>query len=120
VKVKQIVIIALGLSIIALTISIAVLLNNISESNIPTLPEGIIQVEVTKGKSSKVIIDSKNYSLSLYYFEDHSGVIQLKIETSSGSQIKNLHFNRPIFFYDLKVLLKERLFNSIIVWIEKS
>lgn len=115
-KVKHILIIVLVVSMVSLMVSIAVLLNNLSETN---LPEGITQVEVINGERAKVTIDSKDYYFSLFYFVDFSEVIELKVETNGGYQIGNLYFTKASSFYDLKVTLKERLSNSIIVWIEK-
>lgn len=112
-KLKIIVVVALILSACSFCVSIWNSLSNINVSS------GIRDVEVVKGATERVTFDSKNYVLSLHYFADESGVIQLKVETSEGSQIKNLYFNRPVIFFDLKVLLKERLFNSVLVWIEQ-
>jgi len=97
-------------------VSIGVLLKNLSESNIS---EGIRQVEVINGERVKVTIESKDYYFSLFFFFDFSEVIELKVETNGGYQIRNLYFNKPSSFYDLNVILKERLFDSIVVWVEK-
>lgn len=115
-KVKHILIIVLVVSMVSLMVSIAVLLNNLSETN---LPKGITQVEVINGERAKVTIDSKDYYFSLFHFVDFSEVIELKVETNGGYEIRNLYFTKASSFYDLKVTLKERLSNSIIVWIEK-
>jgi len=116
VKVKYIAIIGVVISVVALIVSIAVLLNSLSESN---LPEGIRQVEVFKGERVKVTIESKDYYFSLDYFKDISDVIQMKCETNTGYQIRKLYYTKASLFYDLKVTLKERLSNSVIIWIEK-
>jgi len=114
--VKYIAIIGVVISVVALMVSIAVLLNSLSESN---LPEGITQIQVIDGERTKLTFDSKNYYFSLYYFTDISNIIEMKCETNGGYQIRNLYFTKASLFYDLKVTLKERLSNSVIVWIEK-
>lgn len=108
---------ALTISIVSLSIAVVLLWKNIE---LEKPPSGIKEVEVTKGESTKVTIDSTDYYFTLNYFTDYSEVIQMKVAMSSGYQIRNLYFNKYSTFYDFKVILKERLSNSVIVWIEKT
>jgi len=117
VKVKHILIFVVGLSVVALMVSVAILLSNISESNIPS---GITQVEIPNDGIKKVTIDSKSYDFSLVFFTEYGQWCEMKVQTSSGGQIRNLYLGKPSTFYDLKVTMKESLADSVIVWIEKS
>ena len=76
-------------------------------------------MKIPEGERVKVTFNSKTYYFSLYVFYDFSSVVELKVETDGGAQIRNLHFEKYSTFYDLRVILKERLSDSVIVWIEK-
>jgi len=113
---KLILILALVVSISALGVSLYVYWQNTQGES---LPPGVKEIEIKKAEKVKVTFDSRDYYFSLDYFVDYSNVIQVKCEIGSGYQIRKMYFTKYSTFYELKAILKERLSNSIIMWIEK-
>jgi len=84
------------------------------------LPSGVKEIELFKDVRLKVSFGSDDYYLSLFYFTDINTVIELKVETSYGSSIVNLYFSKASIAKDLRIMLKERRFDSVVLWVEQT
>lgn len=113
-KIKYVVI--LTLSIISLCVSAWFLWRQTLQSS---LPSGVKEVEIIYGVVENVTFDSKVYRLTLLHFSEYAEEIDLKVETSSGWNIREIHLGKAILTSDLRITFKETRANSIVVWIEK-
>jgi len=104
-------------SILSFSIGLLVFLR-ISEED--RLPSGIREVELFDGVSNEVIINSTTYHFILPYFNPYYNSYTLKVQMSSGHQIRRIYLDKGTEFYDFWVILKEARLNSIIIWIEKE
>lgn len=115
-KLTYIVIFAVIVSVVALSISVWVLMNTLSEDR---LPSGVQQVEVMKSEYEEVTFDSSVYNIGLGLFEGFGDRARLRIESSSAYTFRYINLGETILAYDLKITFKETRSNSVVLWIEQ-
>jgi len=114
---KYIVLLAIILSIISISISLFLLGEKLLDNS---LPPGVKEIKIVKGDPAKVTFDSENYYLTLTHFIEYAESFSLKVEISSGSQLKTVSLEKTTVFYDLAITPKESGQNYVIVWVEKK